>query len=69
MTSGHIKVLYNPLHLEWHVTMQSISRMVKTAHEKQGLFESCSAIFMQIGKEVIIKVTVYQGNNFVGANI
>ena len=54
VTTGHIKVLYDPLHLEWHVTMQAISRMVKIAHEKQDFFKRHAFVFMQIGKEVIL---------------
>ena len=54
VTTGHIKVLYDPLHLEWHITVQSISHMVKTAHEKQDFLKEHAIVFMQIGKEVII---------------
>ena len=54
VTTGYIKVLYNPLHLEWHVTMQAISHMVKIAHEKQDFFKKHAFVFMQIGKEVIL---------------
>ena len=54
VTTGHIKVLYGPLHLEWHVTMQAISHMVKIAREKQDFFRKHAFVLMQIGKEVII---------------
>lgn len=54
VTSGYIRVLLDPLHIEWHVTTQAVPHMIKIAHEQQKDFRSKSFIFMEIGKEVII---------------
>jgi len=47
-------VLYDSLHLEWHVTMQAIPHMITMAHHRQEIFQKNYYIFMQIGKEIII---------------
>ena len=54
VTTGYIGVLFDSLHLEWHVTMEATSYMIKMAHERKSLFETNFIVLMQIGKEVII---------------
>ena len=54
VTIRYIRVLYDSLHLEWHVTMQAIPHMITMAHHRQEIFQKNYYIFMQIGKEIII---------------
>ena len=54
VTNKYIRVLFNSLHLEWHVTIQAIPHMMKMAHEHQAVFTSNFYVLMQIGKKVII---------------
>ena len=54
VTTGYIRVLFDSLHLEWHVTVQAIPHMIRIAHKCRELFMRNSYIFMQIGKDVII---------------
>jgi len=56
VTNGYIRVLFDSLHLEWHVTIQAIPHMIKMAHERQKFFKSKFFVFLQIGKEVIINI-------------
>ena len=69
VTSGYIRVLLDPLHLEWHVTTQAIPHMIKMAHEEQEVFKSKSFIFMEIGKEVIIDANTEQSSVSLHAQI
>jgi len=55
VTNKYIRVLFESLHLEWHVTMQAIPHMIKMARERQNFFIN-DFVFMQIGKEVIINI-------------
>ena len=54
VTTGYIRVLFNSVHLEWHVTTQAVPHMIKMAHERQVVFKKSLIVFMQVGKEVII---------------
>ena len=54
VTNKYIRVLYDSLHLEWHVTMQAVPYMIEMAHKHKALFAKNHFVFMQIGKEVII---------------
>ena len=54
VTNKYIRVLFDSLHLEWHVTMQAIPHMIKMAYKHQALFTKNLFIFIQIGKKVII---------------
>ena len=54
VTTGYIRVLFDSLHLEWHVTVQATPHMITTAHKCRALFMRNSYIFMQIGKDLII---------------
>jgi len=56
VTNGYIRVLFDSLHLEWHVTIQAIPHMIKMAHEQRKFFKSNFFVFLQIGKEVIINM-------------
>jgi len=47
-------VLYDSLHLEWHVTMQAIPHMITMAHHRQEIFQRNYYTFMQIDKIIII---------------
>ena len=54
MTNGYIRVLFDSLHLEWHVTIQAIPNLIKMAYEQQAVFKENCYVFMKIGKEIII---------------
>jgi len=54
VTIGYIRVLYDSLHLEWHVTMQAVPHMITMARDRRKIFQRNYYIFMQIGKEIII---------------
>ena len=60
VTNGYIRVLFDSLHLEWHVTIQAIPYMIKMAHKQKAFFESNFFVFLQIGKEVIIDIHTKQ---------
>ena len=53
VTTGYIGILFDSLHLEWHVTVQVVPYMIKMAYEQQGFFVKNYFVFMQIGKEII----------------
>ena len=54
VTTGYISVLFDSIHLEWHVTVQAAPHMITIAHKCQEFFMRNSYVFMQIGKDVII---------------
>ena len=54
VANEYIRVLFDSLHLEWHVTMQAIPHMIKMACQRKAIFKKNNYIFMQIGKETII---------------
>ena len=60
VTNEYIRVLFDSLHLEWHVTTQAIPHMIKMAHERRTFFIKDSFVFMEIGKEVVINVNTEQ---------
>ena len=59
-TNAYIRVLYDSLHLEWHVTTQATPHMIKIALKQQTFFEKHRFVFMKIGNEVIIDVYTEQ---------
>ena len=60
VTTGYIRVLFNSLHLEWHVTTQAIPHMINMANKQRALFIRNSYVFMQIGKQIIISIDTKQ---------
>ena len=60
VTTGYIRVLFDSLHLEWHVTSQAISHMIKMARQRQAVFIENYYVFMQIGEENIIDMHAEQ---------
>ena len=56
VTNKHIRVLFDSLHLEWHVTVQAIPHMIEMAYKHRLLFTKKLFVFMQIGEEVVINV-------------
>ena len=54
VTNKYIRVLFDSLHLEWHVTIQATPHMMKMAHEHQAVFIENLFVFMQIGAKVMI---------------
>ena len=54
VTNKYIRVLFDPLHIEWHVTVQATPHMTKMAFKQQAYFKSNFFVFMKIGKEIII---------------
>ena len=38
VATGYIRVLFDSLHLEWHVTSQATSHMIKMARQRQAVF-------------------------------
>ena len=54
VTNKYIRVLFDSLHIEWHVTVQATPHMIKMAYEQQACFKSNFFVFMKIGREVII---------------
>ena len=56
VTNEYIRVLYDSLHLEWHVTTQAVPHMIIMAHKQQASFQENFYVFMQIGKMIIIDV-------------
>ena len=55
VTVGFLALLYNSLHIEWLVTVQAVSHMIKKAKENKQIFINEKYIFMQIGTEVVIE--------------
>ena len=53
-TNAYIRVLFDSLHLEWHVTTQATPHMIKIALKRKTFFEENHFVFMKIGNEVII---------------
>ena len=60
VTTGYIRVLYGSLHLEWHVTTQTVPYMIKMAHKQREVFIRNCYVFMQIGEEIIIDMHTEQ---------
>ena len=56
VSSGYIRVLFNSLHLEWHVTTQATPYMIKMALKRRAVFTKNCYVFMQIEKEIIISM-------------
>ena len=57
VTNKYIRVLFHSLYLEWHVTSQATPHMIKKANEQKEFFKKKLVVFIQVGKEVIIKIT------------
>ena len=60
VATGYIRVLFDSLHLEWHVTTQATPHMIKMAIEQREVFTKNCYVFIQIGKEIIIDVRTEQ---------
>ena len=56
VTNEYIRVLFDSLHLEWHVTILATPHMIKMAHEQKEFFKKNHIVFMQVGEKVIINV-------------
>ena len=56
MTNKYIRVLFDSLHLEWHVTVQAIPHMIEMAYKRKLLFIKNLFVFMQIREKVVINV-------------
>ena len=56
VTDEYIRVLFDSLYLEWHVTSQATSHIVKKANEQKIFFKKSLVVFMQVGEKVIIKI-------------
>ena len=54
VTVGFIRMLYHSLHIEWLVTVQTVSHMIRNAYQNRGIFVNENFVFMQIGNEVVI---------------
>ena len=54
VTNKYIRVLFDSLHIEWHVTVQAIPYMIAMAYKQQACFEGNFFVFMKIGSETII---------------
>ena len=54
VTVGFIKMLFHSLQIEWLVTVQALSHMIKSAYQHKDIFIKEKFIFMQIGTEVVI---------------
>ena len=59
VTTGYIRVLYDSLHLEWHVTTQAIPHMIKMAHEQRELFNGKHFVLMEMQEFFKIKRFVF----------
>ena len=55
VSNKFIRVLFDSLHLEWHVTMQAVPHMVEMAYKHRELFINNLFVVMEIGEEVIIR--------------
>ena len=62
IATGYIRVLFGSLHLQWHVTVQAVSHMIRMAREQQAIFKKNYFVFMQIGKEVVINTQTEQAS-------
>ena len=60
VSNEYIRVLCGSLHLEWHVTSQATSHMIKMASQRQAVFTKNYYVFMQIGEEKVIDVHAEQ---------
>ena len=54
VNTRYLRVLFDSLHLEWHVVVVVIPHMIEMAYERQENFKEKSYVYMQIGKEIII---------------
>ena len=54
MGFGFITMLYHSLHIEWLVSVQAVSHMIKIARQKKDILIKQDFVFMQIGTEVVI---------------
>ena len=54
VTNEYIRVLFDSLYLEWHVTSQATPHMIKKANEQKTFFKKNFVVFMQIGEKIII---------------
>ena len=54
MAVGFITMLYHSLHIEWLVSVQAVSHMIKIARQKKDILIKQDFVFMQIGTEVVI---------------
>ena len=61
-TNEYIRVLFDSVHLEWHVTKQATPHMIKMALERRDFFVAKFYIFLQIGKEVLIDTHTKQAS-------
>ena len=52
--SSFFMMLYHSLHIEWLVTVQAVSHMIKIAHQNKDLFIKEKFVYMQISSEVVI---------------
>ena len=60
VTDEYIRVLFDSLYLEWHVTTQATPHMIKKANEQKAFFKKSLFVFMQIGRKVIIDIHTKQ---------
>ena len=60
VTDEYIRVLFDSLYLEWHVTTQAIPHMIKMANKQKVDFKKSLFVFMQIGKKPIIDIHTKQ---------
>ena len=54
VTNKHIRVLFDSLHLEWHITAQATPHMIEMARDRRAMFTKNLYVFMEIGREIII---------------
>ena len=62
VTNKYIRVLFDSLHIEWHVTVQATPHMIIMAYEKQACFKGNFYVFMKIGSETIIDLHTKQAS-------
>ena len=60
VTDEYIRVLFDSLHLEWHVTSQATPHMIKRANAQKAFFKKSLIVFMQVGEKIIINIHTKQ---------
>ena len=53
-TAGFIRMFYHSLHIEWLVTIQAVTHMIRTANQNKNEFIKEKFVFMKIGNEIVI---------------
>ena len=54
VATGYIRVFFDFLHLEWHVTMQAVPDMITVAEEKKKTFKKSPMFSCKLGRKLFL---------------